>query len=229
VRGEERPVEAGHRLGPGEVRPRDEPAQAPVARRVACQQDEVWTALRLPDPADVLLHRIAMTGQPGALRARPIRLALACGRVLRSAARRRTIRPRASAAPDAATRRDHDPVRVRDERVAQLDLDPEDRPQPDLLARRRRADDPVEALVIGDAEPGQAELDRPLGQLVRRRRAVEEREVRVAVELRVGRHEPARIEHLFEPRRTPRVLPRDDRNCPAEDATQPPVPASQGP
>ena len=84
--------------------------------------------------------------------------------------------------------RDDDPVGVGDDRIAKLDLDPDHRSHAGLLERGARSDDPVEALVIGDREAAQPELGRPLGQLVRGRGAVEEREVRVAMELGVGGH-----------------------------------------
>ena len=80
--GEERLVEPGHRLGPGQVRPGDEPAEAPIARGVAGEQHQVRTALPLADPADVLLDRLPMAGEPVARRPRPVRLALASGRFL---------------------------------------------------------------------------------------------------------------------------------------------------
>jgi hypothetical protein len=52
--------------------------------------------------------------------------------------------------------------------------------------------------VVGDRQPDETKLSRPLGQLVRRRRAVEEREVRVAMELGIGGHRwVVMIEHLF--------------------------------
>ena len=97
-------------------------------------------------------------------------------------------RPPSPAASGAASGWDDDPFGIRDERVAQLDLDAEDRTQPDLLVGRPSPDHPVQPLVVRDAEAGQAELDRPLGQLIRRGGAVEEREVRVAMELRIGNH-----------------------------------------
>jgi hypothetical protein len=144
----------------------------------------VRTALPLPDPADVLLDRLAMAGEPFTRRPRPVRLALASGRFLRAVHRRSPPPP----APDRSTCRDDDPVRVGDRRVAQLHLDPEDRPQPDLLVGRRRPDDTVQPLVVGHAEPGQPELDGSFGQLVGCRRAIEKGEVRVAVELGIRGH-----------------------------------------
>ena len=72
-----------------------------------------------------------------------------------------------------------------DGRVEQLDLEPDDRVQPDGLGRADEADRAVQAGVVGDGQPGQPQLDGPLDQVVRRRGAVEEREVRVAVEFGV--------------------------------------------
>ena len=67
---EQRLGEPRHALGPVEIRAGDEPAEAPIADGVARQQHEVRSALPLPDPPQVLLHRRAMPGQAGALRAR---------------------------------------------------------------------------------------------------------------------------------------------------------------
>ena len=68
----------------------------------------------------------------------------------------------------------------------QGDLGAEHRRQPDGAGRLGEADDPVEAVVIGDGEGVEAQSGRLGGQLLRVRRAVEEREVGVAVELGVG-------------------------------------------
>ena len=57
--------------------------------------------------------------------------------------------------------------------------------EPDRLGRADEADRAVQAVMVGDGQPGQPELDGPLDQLVRRRRPVEEREVGVAVEFGV--------------------------------------------
>ncbi len=64
VVGQERLAEARHALGAGHVRLRDEAAQAAPARRRPGQQDEVRAAGALADPAQVLLDRLAMPGQP---------------------------------------------------------------------------------------------------------------------------------------------------------------------
>ena len=71
VLGEERLAEARDALRAGHVGPRHEPAQAPPADLRAGEQDEMRTADPLADPAQVLLDRIAMAGQPGACRAWP--------------------------------------------------------------------------------------------------------------------------------------------------------------
>ena len=71
VLGEERLAEARHALRAGHVGPRHEPAQAPPADLRAGEQDEVRAADPLADPAQVLLDRLAMAGQPGAGRAGP--------------------------------------------------------------------------------------------------------------------------------------------------------------
>ena len=203
VLGEQRVIEPGHGLRPGEVGPRHEPAQAPVADRITGEQDQVRAALRLADPATVLLDRLAMTGQTGPLRSRPIRLPVAgyglTGSRDRPAERDPLDRPAPAAPPDRSARRHHHPIRIAADRVAQLHLDPEDGPQPRVLVGGLAADDAVEALVVGHREPAQTELGRPLGQLVRRRGTVEEREVGVAVELGIGGHVgPSMIERLFD-------------------------------
>ena len=57
---------------------------------------------------------------------------------------------------------------------------------PGGLGRTDEADRAVEPGVIRDGQPGQAQLDGPIDQVVRRGRPVEEREVGVAMELGVG-------------------------------------------
>ena len=68
--------EPGHALGPVEIRAGDEPAQAPIAGRVARQQHEVRPALALADAAQVLLDHRPMAGQARPGRAGPCRQAL---------------------------------------------------------------------------------------------------------------------------------------------------------
>ncbi len=77
--GEERLAELRHALRPGEVGPTDEPAQAPVAGRVARQEDEVRAALRLADPTEVLPDGVAMARQSRPLRPWPGRYAVVDG------------------------------------------------------------------------------------------------------------------------------------------------------
>ena len=57
--------------------------------------------------------------------------------------------------------------------------------QPRRLRGADEPDRPVQPVVVGDGQPGQAQLDGPFDQVVRRGRAIEEREVGVAVELGV--------------------------------------------
>ncbi len=188
-------AEARNGLGPGEVRPRDEPAQAPITGRVAGEEDEVRTPLALADAAVILLDRLPMTGQPSPLRARPIRQAV--DGIRPGSVGRLGCRPPAGASCRAAGGND-DLVRIRNDRVEQLDLDPDDRVDPGRLGRRRESNGTIEALVVGDGQAGQAKLDRSLHELVGGRRPVEKREVGVAVELGVGCHRgPSMIEHLF--------------------------------
>ena len=63
VLGQQRVAEMRHRLGPGQVRAADEPAEAAVAGRVARQQNEMRAALPLPDSTQILLHRVAAPGR----------------------------------------------------------------------------------------------------------------------------------------------------------------------
>ena len=58
--------------------------------------------------------------------------------------------------------------------------------------RLGEADDAVEAVVVGEGEGLEAEAGRLLGQLLGVAGAVEEAEVRVAVELGVGHRPPGR-------------------------------------
>ncbi len=83
--------------------------------------------------------------------------------------------------------RDDEPVRVRDQRVGQLHLHPDHRVEARLLCRRREPDDPVEAPVIRDGKAREPQLHGPRDEVRGRRGAVEEGEVRVRVELRIGR------------------------------------------
>ena len=98
--------------------------------------------------------------------------------------RRGTLRP-AGPSPGPA-RRDDDPARIRDGRVQQFHLQPDDRMQADGLGRPDEADRPVQPGMVGDGQPGQPQLDGPLDQVVRGRGPIEEREVGVAVQFGVG-------------------------------------------
>ena len=166
-------------LRPGEVRPRHQPAQAPPARRVPGEQQEVRPALRLADSPVVLLHDLAMTRQPGAGRAGP-------GGPSPVDRRRLGDHRWAASRPPGTPRRDHDPRRVRRRGVDELDLDPDHGTQPRRLRGGREADRAVQALVVRDGEAGEAELHGPRDEVVRGRGPVEEREVAVAVQLGVG-------------------------------------------
>ena len=180
VLGEERLVEPRHGLRPREVRPADEPAEAPIAGGVAGEQDEVRPALRVADPAQVLLDRARWPGS----RARRGR-----GRAGRpsTAPAPGSVDGRATPPRRAARRAGIDDAgRVRDGRVEQLDLDADDRADAGRLRGRGEADRAVEALVVGDGERRHPQLGGALDQLVGGRRTVEQREVGVAVELGVG-------------------------------------------
>ena len=152
----------------------------------AGEQDEMRAADPLADPAQVLLDRLAMAGQPGARRvaAGAGRPSVASG--WRGRRDRRAIAPRPGGpAPARSARRDDDPGRVGDGRVEQLDLETDDRVEPGGLGRADETDRAVQAVVVRDGQPGQPQLDGPLDQVVGRRGPVEEREVGVAVEFGV--------------------------------------------
>ena len=121
----------------------------------------------LADPAQVLLDRVAMAGQP-----RPLGPWPAAGRRRDGALVATGLRPpcRASAAPDAAPGATTIPSGIRDGRVEQLDLEPDDRMQADGLGRADEADRAVQPGVVRDGQPGQPQLDGPLDQVVRRAR-----------------------------------------------------------
>ena len=182
VLGEQRLAEPRHALGPVEICAGDEPAQAAIARRVARKQHEMRPALPLADPAQVLLDRAPVARQPGAVR--PWSRGQALGRPPAPG------RPRGGACrsrPPSAARRDDEPVGIGRRGIQELDLDPEHRPEPHRRCRGGEPHDAVQPVVIGDGQPRQPELRRPLGHVLDRRRAVQEREVGVAVELGVGR------------------------------------------
>ena len=70
--------------------------------------------------------------------------------------------------------------------VHQGELGAEDRRQPERPSRLGEADHPVQAVVVGEGEGVEAEPGRLGDELLGVRRAVEEAEVGMAVELRVG-------------------------------------------
>ncbi len=179
VLGQQRLGELRHRLRPREVGPRHHPAQAPPARRVPGEQHEVRPALPLPDPAVVLLADRAMAGQPGA------RWTRASGPAFRDEGRLDDD-GRPTAGSPGTPGRHHDPAGIRHRRIDELDLHADHRVEAGRLGRRREPDGTVEALVVRDREPGQPELHRARDEVVRCRRAVEEREMAVAVQLGVG-------------------------------------------
>ena len=133
--------EARHALRPRQVRGAREPAEARVAGLVPREQHEVRPELPRPDAAQVLAARVAMPGRAKALDRRARRLPCPRGRG-------GWWRPAASApAP-----RDDDAVGIGDRGVEQLDLHPDDGPEPGLARGGREADRAVEALVVGDRE-----------------------------------------------------------------------------
>ena len=179
--GQQRLAEARHALRAGHVRLRHEPAEAPPATRRPGEQHEMRSATPVADPAQVLLHRLAMARQAGPSGSRASRHAV-LGRHRSAAPRHRRSRPARSPGP---SRDDHDPAGIRDGRIEQSDLQPDDRMQADGLGGAHEPDGAVQSRVVRDGQAGQTQLHGPLDQVVGRGRTVEEREVRVAVELGV--------------------------------------------
>ena len=207
VRGQKLVAEAGHRFGAGQIRATDKTAEAAISRRVSGEQHEMRSALPFPDSPQIFLHRAAATRKPGPIRTRPERQTLSAPRVVgewlrrrREAARSKQRRRRfaARSARYAARQRvppthlppprNHDPRRIRHGRIRQLYLYPDDRPQPRLVGRAGKANDAVQAAVVGDRQPGHSQIHGARHQLVRGGCAIQEREVRVAVKLGVGGH-----------------------------------------
>ena len=69
---------------------------------------------------------------------------------------------------------------------AERDLGAGDRAQPEVLGRVGELERPVDPVVVGERERVVAELDRPRGELLGQRGAVEERVRRVRVQLDVA-------------------------------------------
>jgi hypothetical protein len=181
VLGEERLRDPGCRLRPGEVRPRDEPAEAPVPDPVAGEQDEVGAALRRTDAAVVLPDRLAMAGEAGPVRLRTGGKPAPGGRQRGDGGHPAVVAGRRTAC------RDHQPEGIRYERIDQLHLDADDGMEPGLLGGGGEPDDPVEALTVGDGERREAQLDGPRNEVRRGGGTVEEGEAGVRVELGIGR------------------------------------------
>ena len=205
--GQERLAEPWDSLGPGHVRVRHEPAQAPPADLRSGEQDQVRPADPLDDPTQVLLDRGAMAGQSGVRRSGAGGQAfggvgqrvVAGGTGNRRVDRDETAPLRAGgSATTGPARRDDDPVRICDGRIEQLDLETDDRVESHRLGRGHETDRAVQPGVVRDGQPGQAQLDRSLDQVVRRRGAIEKRKIGVAVEFGVRglRHGSLRSKRL---------------------------------
>ena len=80
---------------------------------------------------------------------------------------------------------DHDLLGIRDGRIQQLDLDADDWMDPGGLCRTDETDSTVQPAMIGDRQPGQAQLECSIDDLVGRGCAIEKREVGVAMKLGV--------------------------------------------
>jgi hypothetical protein len=86
---------------------------------------------------------------------------------------------------------------IRRDGVEQLDLHADDWLQANVLGRGRKSDGAVQALVVGQRQRAHAQLACALGQVLDRRCPVQEREIRVAVELGEGTGHAAIIEQMF--------------------------------
>ena len=159
--GQERLRDPRHRLRPGEVGPADQPAEAPVAGVVAGQQDEVRAALVVTHAAQVLAHRLAVAGQPAPFRVGP--LGTATVRAVASVAITFQPVPARTLAGRAASRHD-DAGGIRHDRVAQDELDADDRADPRLERRRGEAHRAVEPVVVGHRQRRHAQLRRSLDE-----------------------------------------------------------------
>jgi hypothetical protein len=158
-------------------------------------------ALSLTDPALIFLDRVAMARQAGPIGSGSIRPTLEgvrADRVDSIDRRLGTSRLLPTTPPWRSPGWDDVSIGIRGNGIEQLDLDPDDRTDPGLLGRPSETDDAVEPQVFGRGEARQAELERPLDELVGRRGAVEKREVGVAVKLGVRCHRGLlMIEQMF--------------------------------
>jgi hypothetical protein len=131
-------------------------------------------SLARANAAQILAHRVAMPGHSLPFRAWPHGHS-----VTRGDGRLRALTAHATAAGN------DDVVGIRQQRVEQLDLEPDEAVDARLFGGGHEADRAVQAVMIGHRDAGQPELARTLHEVVRRRCAVQEREVRMAVKLRV--------------------------------------------
>ena len=143
--------------------------------------------LARPNPAQVLAPRVPVAGWAEAVDRGPVH---------RPSRLRRLSRCRSTSARMPATR-DDQPAGIQDDRVEQLDLQSDDRPDARLMGSAGKPDSAIEALVIGDRQRGRAKLDRPFDQVFDGRGAVEEREIGVAVEFAVTAGYRPIIEPMF--------------------------------
>ena len=91
----------------------------------------------------------------------------------------------------------HDSTRVRRDCVEQLDLNADDGAEARLRCRSRKSDRAIQALVVGQSDRPQTQLNRALGQVIDARGTVKEREVGVAVQLDECARQAVIIEQMF--------------------------------
>ena len=111
--------------------------------------------------------------------------------------------------------RNDDPRRVRRDGIEQLDLHAHDRVETRLVRGGRKPDRAIQALVIGQGEAGQPQLEGALDKILDARGTIEEREIGVAVELGEGTSAPVdNRTYVLESK------PRDLRSCAQDDGTR---------
>ena len=144
--------------------------------------------------AQVRAPRVAMAGRALAVECRPSWLVGRRQVGHQLVGRQQAGRGRGLLAPPAR----HDNLcRIRYCRIEQVDLESDDRAQAHVVHGAGETNGAVEAQVVGDGQRGIAQLMRSLGQLVDRRRTVEEREIGVAMKLGEGLGQPPILERMF--------------------------------
>ncbi len=165
---EQRMAEARDTLGAGQVRAAGQAAEGRVAGLARGQQREVRTQLAGTHAAQVLPARLAMARRPLPGEEQPGRPAGPRGGRAGTGEEPGGGGLPPGAPARAPARRDHEPVGIQGGGIEQLDLHAHEGMQADLPGRGREAHRPVEALVVGDGQPGQAQLHGSLDEVIGR-------------------------------------------------------------